>query len=153
MKKLLCLLLAMLLLSGCATIMQGTKQNVGISSIPTGASVAIDNAPYGKTPIVANLARKDNHFIEITMSGYLPYATTLSRQTSGWVWGNLAFGGLIGLAVDAISGGLYRLTPEQITAELKKEGTAFLPKEDMVYIVTVLKPNPAWQKIGNLEAE
>jgi len=32
--------------------------------------------------------------------------------------GNIVFGELIGLAVDAMSGGLYNLTPTQISAQL-----------------------------------
>jgi hypothetical protein len=33
---------------------------------------------------------------------------------SGWVWGNIAFGGLIGLGVDFISGGAYQLYPDNL---------------------------------------
>jgi hypothetical protein len=66
---------------------------------------------------------------------------------------NIVLGSLIGLAIDAISGGLYKLTPEQITAELRAGGYWFLPKKDRHYIFTVLKPNPTWQKIGNLQPE
>lgn len=43
------------------------------------------------------------------MDGYLPDETTLTKKVSGWVRGNLVFGGLIGLAVDAISGGMAQL--------------------------------------------
>jgi hypothetical protein len=36
------------------------------------------------------------------------------------VWGNIVFGGIIGLAVDAITGGLYKLAPEQVSAQLAR---------------------------------
>src|SRR2546428_4814985 len=49
------------LVSGCATIMHGTTQSIGISSTPTGASVSVDNIAHGQTPVVAPLSRKDNH--------------------------------------------------------------------------------------------
>ncbi|MFH1771435.1 MAG: PEGA domain-containing protein [Candidatus Omnitrophota bacterium] len=137
--------------SGCATIMQGTTQGVGISSTPTGADVTVDNIEKGKTPIVVELKRKDNHFVKIKMDGYLPYETTFTRSTSGWVWGNLAFGGLIGLAVDAISGGIYKLTPTEINAVLQANNQSSLSKDGVLYVTVVLEPDPTWQKIGQLE--
>jgi hypothetical protein len=36
------------------------------------------------------------------------------------VWANLVFGGIPGLAVDAITGGLYKVAPEEVTATLKE---------------------------------
>lgn len=56
----------------------------------------IDNAASGQTPYVAKLSRKDKHIIHIAADGYQPADLTLTRSVSGWVWGNLLFGGLIG---------------------------------------------------------
>ncbi|MDO4221137.1 MAG: hypothetical protein Q4C88_03335 [Akkermansia sp.] len=39
---------------------------------------------------------------------------------SGWVWGNVFFGGLIGLAIDAGTGNLHNIEPEHIQANLTK---------------------------------
>ena len=134
--------------AACATIMHGTTQDVGISSTPTGSSVTIDNKPLGNTPVIAKLARKDHHIVKIEMPGYQPFESTITRKVSGWVWGNILFGGLIGLAVDAISGGLYKLTPEQVAGTLQRSDTS--DKEDTVVIMVVLAPDPAWQRIGSL---
>lgn len=138
------------MLAGCATIINQTTQSIGISSSPTGATVTVDGAPYGKTPVVARLSRKDNHFVKMELDGFEPYETTLTRRVSGWVWGNVAFGGLIGLAIDAISGGLYKLTPDQITAELRTKGRTSLLQQETLYVAVVLTPNPKWEKIGQL---
>ena len=138
-------------ISGCATIMHGTKQKVGISSTPSGASVNVDGVSYGKTPVAANLDRNDDHIVVIKMDGYEPYETMLTKKVSGWVWGNILIGGLIGLAVDALSGGLYKLTPEQVEATLAKKGMSHLYKEDTLYVTVVLKPESTWQKIGSLK--
>ena len=137
--------------SGCATIMQGTTQSVGIASTPTGAAVTVDNVEKGRTPIVVELKRKDHHFVKIEMPGYMPYETTFTRSTSGWVLGNIVFGGLIGLAVDAMAGGLYKLTPIEINAVLAKEGVSSLYRKDSLYVAVVLNPDPNWEKIGQLE--
>jgi len=137
--------------SGCATIMQGTTQSVGISSTPTGAMVMVDNIEIGRTPVVVDLKRKEHHFVEIDMPGYIPYETTFTRSTSGWVWGNIVFGGLIGLAIDAMSGGLYKLTPTEINTVLVANQRGSLYRDDALYIAVVLKPDPSWKKIGQLE--
>lgn len=146
----LLLLGATVMFFGCATIMHGTSQEIGIQSKPTGATVAIDNREYGKTPVVAKLARKDNHTVHFTLEDYQPLDATITRSTSGWVWGNIVFGGLIGLAVDAISGGLYKLSPEQVEAELASQGIGSTSGDSDVIITVVLEPDPTWQKVGNL---
>lgn len=143
--------LVLFLIIGCATIMQGTKQNIGISNNPSGAKVIIDGRIIGNTPLTEELSRKDNHFVKIELDGFIPYETTLTRKLSGWVAGNIIFGGLIGLAVDAITGGMYKLTPEQIQAELKKSGMSMKLYEDELFITFTLIPDPKWEKIGELE--
>lgn len=137
-------------LAGCASIMHGTNQDIGISSSPSGAKVVVDNLNGAQTPYVAKLSRKDNHLVRITMDGYAPVELTLTRSVSGWVWGNLVFGGLVGLAVDAISGGLYKLNPEQLQATLAKQGARVAPRTDGIYVVLVKLPDPAWRKVGQL---
>ena len=47
-----------LLLTGCATVINGSTQKVKISSQPAGAGVKIDGAGAGVTPTVADLSRK-----------------------------------------------------------------------------------------------
>lgn len=144
------LILAVLTLFSCATIMHGSSQEIGIQSRPTGATVSIDNQEFGKTPVIAKLSRKDNHLVHITLEGYQPFDATITRSTSGWVWGNVLFGGLIGLAVDAITGGLYKLKPEQVEAELARQSMESGLHDSDIIITVVLKPNPNWEKIGNL---
>lgn len=137
-------------LAGCATIMHGTSEQVGINSVPDGAKVMVDNTPLGNTPVVAHLSRKDNHVIKISLAGYQPVDMTVTRHVSGWVAGNIIFGGLIGLAVDAIDGGMYKLTPAQVNASLHREGSDVQLKNNAIYVGVVLRPDPNWQRIGTL---
>lgn len=139
-----------ILLTGCASIMHGTTQGIGVSSSPTNARVIVDNMPLGNTPIVANLKRKDNHTVRIELDGYQPFEMAIARKTSGWVWGNIVFGGLIGLAVDAISGGLYNLTPEQVAAAMITQPAQRLEGSD-VSVLVVMQPDPSWVQVGRLE--
>lgn len=136
--------------SGCGTIIQGTSQEVSVSSNPSGAAISINGQQMGTTPASLNLSRKDRHTVRLDLSGYQPYEMALSRGVSGWVWGNIVFGGIPGLAIDAISGGMYKLTPEQVTGEMRTTmGSSSLNRETL-YIAVVMTPNPEWEQIGQL---
>jgi len=116
--------------TACATIMHGSRQDVSIASVPSGASVTINGQERGKTPVAVELPRKDKHLLKIELPGYLPFESYLVRRVSGWVWGNLVFGGIPGLAIDAITGGLYNVKPEEVTATLtaaKAAGSSAAP--------------------------
>ena len=85
--------------------MHGGGQDIGMSSVPTGATVSVDGQSMGTTPVNVELSRKDKHLVRFELAGYAPYELAMTRSVSGWVWGNLLFGGLPGLAIDAITGG------------------------------------------------
>ena len=144
------LLLTGSLLTGCATIVNHSTQPVKVTSHPSGAFVTIDGAPYGPTPFTTHLLRKETHQIHIQLEGYEPQDVMLTRHVSGWFFGNVLIGGLIGIAIDAMSGSMYKLTPKQIEAELRQQGQMSLLQEDGVYIATALEAKGDWQKIGQL---
>jgi hypothetical protein len=137
---------------GCASIVHGTRQDIGFSSSPTDAAVKVDGVFVGNTPVNAKLTRKDDHVVSISMAGYQTYDTTFSRGVSGWLWGSLAFGGLVGLTVDAIDGGLYELTPGQVDAETRASDASVTQVHNTMYVNVALKPDPSWQRVGALAA-
>ena len=141
------------LLVGCASIIHGTTQQIGISSSPTGAEVTVDGMQHGITPVVVDLKRKDTHTIHVTLDGYQPFEIPLTRSVSGWVWGNLVFGGIPGLAIDAITGGLYKLAPEQVSAQLQRSQFSVADGGDMLLVTVVMHPSPGMQRIGTLVPE
>src|SRR6266851_4380401 len=104
-----------------------------------------------RAPRPAKVSRKDVHTISISMAGYQPYELTTTRHTSGSVWGNIVFGGLIGLAVDAITGGLYAINPEQVQGQLAKQGSSARLENGALYVILVPRPDPSWPLIGQLE--
>ena len=139
------------LVAACATIMHGTSQQVGINSQPSGATVAVDSQTLGVTPVAAKLSRKRTHRVTVTMTGYEPFAMVTTRKTSGWVWGNIVFGGLIGLIVDASTGGLYDVRPEEVNAQLTRTGAMGEVRDGMIYVLLVREVDPSWVKIGQLK--
>jgi len=138
-------------LLACASILHGSSQDLGIASQPTGASVTVDNQVLGHTPVVAKLKRKDKHTIAVTLDGYQPFELTTTRGTSGWVWGNILFGGLIGLAVAFSTGGAYKIKPEQVSAQLSRAAASATLTDGTLYVVLVRAPDPSWEKVGQLE--
>ena len=135
----------------CSTIMHGTKQNVPIASSPTGATVTVNGQQVATTPARIELKRKDKHTIRISMEGYEPYEIMTTRAVSGWVVGNILFGGIIGLIVDLATGGIYNVRPDVISGELARVDASFaMLQEDGLYVVLVKKADPTWQRIGTL---
>lgn len=139
-------------LTSCATIMHGSRQSVGIASNPSNANIWVDGCYVGNTPIIVEMTRNNNHFVTIQLDGFLPYQATFSKELSYWVFGNIVFGGVIGLAIDAISGAIYKLTPDQIQAELRSNQCICSKKSNESCIMVVLEPDPSWTKIGNMVA-
>lgn len=150
-KFIICAIAASLMLTSCATIIKGSKQEFNITSNPSEATVYVNENSIGKTPLTTKLARKEtNTKIKLTMNGYKDVEIPLKREGNGWIWGNIVFGGLIGLIVDVSDGAMYQLTPKQINAELAKN-VAFNGKGNGVYIGVTMEADANWQKIGYVE--
>ena len=71
----------------------------------------------------------------------------------GWFLGNLIFGGIIGIIIDASNGAMYKLNPDQIIAQLGKSTseTGMKGENDNIYVFVTLKADPSWEKIGSLK--
>lgn len=148
-KKMIKYIAPLLILTSCATIIHGTDQAVGICTNPSKAAVWVNGCYTGNTPMVVSLPRNQNHMIHIELEGFEPYDIALTRQLSGWVFGNIVFGGVIGVVIDIASGGIYRLTPDQINAELVT--TTYRRSRECSYIGIAMEPKADWEKIGQLK--
>ncbi|GAB4237627.1 MAG: hypothetical protein Tsb0034_12840 [Ekhidna sp.] len=148
-------------LTNCASIIHGPTQVVDFSSQPTGASVTIDGKEYGNTPQSITLRRmgrskdeakpKQEYQVKIAMEGYYPYEVKIKREMDGWFLGNILFGGIIGIIIDAANGSMYKLTPDQVIAQMGKS-TAMNRSDDSNLVISVaLEIDPSWEKIGQLK--
>lgn len=137
-------------LTSCATIMNGRCQTVGITSDPACADIYIDQQYKGKTPMKASLTRKDSHTVCIECDGYEPYSFRFEPRFSKWTIGNIVSWGLIGVAVDAGTGAIFRLTPDQVQVGRDNKALAQL-KEDDKFVTVVLNADPSWEKIGQMK--
>ena len=65
------------------------------------------------------MKRKDDHMVEVSKDGYQKETINIKSVMSGVVAGNLLAGGLIGIGVDALSGGASRSIPESFVIRLR----------------------------------
>lgn len=146
-------LVSFLLLQSCATIVSGSRQTVKFNSIPAAATVFINEVEVGKTPVEKDLKRNQEYQVLIKMDGYKTYKTTLSKKFNEWYIGNIVFGGLIGLVVDPITGAMYKLTPNELTARLANDNSDVVFKDGGkdIHISVSLNIDPEWEQIGQLQ--
>jgi uncharacterized protein YceK len=109
-----------LTLGGCATIINGTTQKIPVNTTPQGATANNQDVVGCITPCSIELKRNQDHIITVSKEGFENQSVTFKHVLSpaGLGYILLPFG-LIGAAVDAANGSLYRLTPEAINLELK----------------------------------
>lgn len=129
MKKALVLalggVLALTLLTGCATLLGGgPKQNVSVKADQAKANFLIKDQTgtvvyEGKDPGILTLARKYTYTVEVSLDGYAKQTVTISQGINGWFWGNICIGGFIGMGVDFITGSMWDLQPSNLNIKMK----------------------------------
>jgi len=119
-------LLALMYMSGCATIVGGgSNQPVSVQSTPGSASYSIQSSSglemsQGSTPATVSLPRKNEYQIQVSLEGYRPQSTVLTRGINGWIWGNLFVGWILGFGIDFLTGSAYKLEPSFVQVTLQE---------------------------------
>lgn len=110
------------LFTSCGSIVNGTTQKVTVTSDPAGATVSNGEVSM-ITPATFELKRKRPYIFSVSKPGFKTETAKVERVISGAVAANilLGYGGLIGWGVDAISGGQWRLAPENLHVSLRPE--------------------------------
>lgn len=112
------LLLMILSLVSCSTIFNGSISDVDVQSSPSKCKIFVNGVEIGETPAILKLQRGETHLIELKYPGYETYQIRTSKELTGWFWGNLVCGGLIGMAVDLITGNAYDVEPAFLNVTL-----------------------------------
>ncbi len=123
-------LLFSLLITGCASIVSKSSYPITISSNPTEANVTVTNSDgnvvyTGKTPVATSLKankgffKRENYEVRFSKEGYDDTTVPLRTKVDGWYWGNIVFGGIIGLfIVDPATGAMYKFEDHFLTTDL-----------------------------------
>jgi hypothetical protein len=99
-------------LSGCATLVTDDQQSIVVTSEPVGATCQVrQGAAYVATVLRTPgtiLVGKSRHDIAIdcVQAGYFPGAAVLQPHFQNMTFGNILYGGSLGLLVDTSSGAI-----------------------------------------------
>lgn len=89
-----------LISSSCATIVTGKTDTLAILSDPSGADFVTNSGLSGTTPAELEVPSEEDITFTFTKAGFKDSVVLADSYMSKWVWGNLLFGGLIGVIVD-----------------------------------------------------
>lgn len=118
------------LLASCASIVDSGPDSIPIISEPPGATVYLDELQAGTTPCAVRLDRRQAlHTLRLEMDGYKTTTHNLQSRVNGWIAGNILFGGLIGIVIDAIGGNARKFDelPGPIVLEPGEGTVAWIP--------------------------
>jgi len=138
-------ILSIFTLSGCASIVSSSSKTLPIMTQPDEATCEIIDLTTGnsiaktKTPHTATLDASAGFFqsakynIKLSKEGYLPYETQIDASINGWYFGNIVFGGALGvLIVDPATGAMWKIYEDNINVKLYEdslEGRASMAAE------------------------
>src|SRR5262245_58475861 len=109
------------LATGCGTLVNGYNQDLSVTSNPGEAYVSVDGTAYGTTPVVVSLSRLHSHVVKVEQPGYVAFEQSVSPQTSAWEWLNVFNGFIIGIPIDAFTGGMYYLSQDSINVKFTRK--------------------------------
>ncbi|NWF97316.1 MAG: hypothetical protein HXY52_00025 [Nitrospirae bacterium] len=148
-------MISMILLIGCATIIgKSSPETLSIRSNPEQATVAITDERgtkvyEGKTPTTVTLEKKKGFFsgkkynVKIYKDGCREQNIQVDTKLTGWYFGNLLFGGLIGiLIVDPATGAMWTLDTNELDVSLETDATKTSQSESMKLEIALLQDVP-----------
>lgn len=126
---------AIITTTGCASIVGESQYPIAIKSTPAGANYEVRNKSgelvhTGETPSSVTLKSSAGFFkgetytVKFMKPGHADTVVKLDSGVSGWYWGNILIGGLIGmLIVDPATGAMYSL-PDEVNGQLPEQTAA-----------------------------
>jgi hypothetical protein len=132
------LALAAMVLPGCATITKGSSQSVTVNTDPTGATCMLSRdgqqiAAVNPTPGTVMVGKASGAIaVACKKSGFQDAAGVLASTFQAMTFGNIIFGGIIGVAVDAASGAMNEYPP-MVTISMVPEEFASTADRDAFF--------------------
>ncbi|MGN6555436.1 MAG: hypothetical protein ACTHLW_17155 [Verrucomicrobiota bacterium] len=138
--RIVALLAIPLLITGCASIVDGGPKVIKANTNPEGAKLTVFNKA-GKevasqtTPAQISLERAsgfagaESYRFVFEKEGYYPYETQVKSTINGWYFGNVLVGGIIGCMVDMGTGSCYTLSPATMSFNLVASDPPLTPEE------------------------
>lgn len=134
---------ALVLSTGCASIMGQNYAGYPVTTTPPGATVIVNGYSYQSTPLVLAASRNNPHMIRIEREGCPTFDAVVTSRMTGWVWGNLIFGGVIGLMIDMASEAAYELHPDHLAVRYgEQNGKCVIAGSNLASMYPPVPPPP-----------
>ena len=116
MKKLMIILPAMLMASGCASMIKGSSDNITVNSLEKGTVLYVDGAARGMDNAMINVKKGKPHHIRAEKEGCQPVSTETGESFDATsLLGLLIDAGIITITTDLISGAAWKIEPTTYT--------------------------------------
>lgn len=109
-----------LVLGGCATLLDSDKNKVAVSSVPSGATVYLDGTPVATTPTLLDLPRgyeQQPAYLRVELDGYQPEVRAIMPRVQWLVILDCAT--IVGGLVDIAAGTHWRHDRTPVHVELR----------------------------------
>ena len=160
MRKTCALLLSGIIILGssCASIVSKSKYPITINSRPSDAKITITDKKgvtvfSGLTPAMlkldagAGFFSKARYQVTFEKDGYVSRTVPVNFKLDGWYFGNILFGGLIGLLiVDPATGAMYKIDTEFLDETLEKENGGVSTKANELRILDINDIPAEWKE-------
>ncbi|WP_276962307.1 hypothetical protein [Bacteroides graminisolvens] len=160
MRKTCALLLSGIIILGssCASIVSKSKYPITINSRPSDAKITITDKKgvtvfSGLTPAMlkldagAGFFSKARYQVTFEKDGYVSRTVPVNFKLDGWYFGNILFGGLIGLLiVDPATGAMYKIDTEFLNETLEKENGGVSAKSNELRILDINDIPAEWKE-------
>ena len=113
MKKLILVLMTASILSGCSSIVKGSRQTINISTSTGKQAEAFIHTSSGEQYVVIPRSisvktSSDDIIIDIKETRCNATSSTIIQsRLHPWFWGNVIFGGVLGSTTDAATGSMW----------------------------------------------
>lgn len=119
-----------ILFTSCASIVSKSSYPISINSAPSEAQIVIKDKKgieifSGQTPATLKLKSGSGFFgkaryqVTFNKSGYQTKTVPIEFKLNGWYFGNLLFGGVLGmLIIDPATGAMYKIETEFLNETL-----------------------------------
>ncbi len=123
--------IGLLTFSGCASIVSKTSYAMPINSNPVGARITVMDMKgrtvhTAATPTIAHLRsgagffKKAGYIVKFELDGYETRTVPVHFDLNAWYFGNVVFGGFVGLlVVDPLTGAMWKLETHSISETLQ----------------------------------
>jgi len=140
------------LFSSCASIISGSTYPLSINSSPSSAKISITDKKgteiyLGNTPATVKLKAgagffsKAEYQVKFSVHGYDEKIIPVTFSLNGWYFGNILFGGVIGmLIVDPATGAMWKIDTESINVTLNQSTSSITP-EIKIYDINEIPDN------------